>query len=423
MSDPITATPSGQPPVNAGANAGANKPTRVGAADLETALMEASTAAANPPEASTPPAQGGPDPEPETPQPGTSGEIQTPETPPAEGEPQPAQGGDDQTALSQTGDAELDAALAPLTPAMRKHVATVSALLGDNALTPGEIPRIGQLLHERHELSQTIAQLTQERDELKTQVESGSRAGSAGATAGGSLPPEVVSLKSPGEVLARKNQLQNVIRSANNALIKHPNGNVANSDGEPKWKFGNQEFTREEIADEITNCQVVLDALPDRLQQLQAQQQLTEARKQYQQQTRSNYPWLTDPQNPRTKAVQQVLRDIPALAQTADPEYVAAIIVEGRKVLEAEKAARSNGHGNGRPAKAGTPNPLGVPALAGSGARPAGKVPVGKPHTMSGAALPTPGEAMKRFQATLPKPGERVTTAKLEDVLAALPPR
>lgn len=406
LSENTTATPSGQTPVNAGANAGA-KPTRpVGVADLEAALMEASTAATNP-DASTLPAAGGPEPELETPQLETTGQLETPETPPAEG--QTAQGGDDQTALSQTGDAELDAVLAKLTPAMRKHVANVSQLLGDNTITPGEIPRIGQLLHERHELSQTIAQLQAERDDLKAQAQAGSAGGGGGGAVG--IPPEVIALKSPGEVLARKQQLQNVIRSANNALIKYPNGNVATTDGDPKWKFGNQEFTRDEIADEITNCQAVLDVLPDRLQQLQAEAQLTHVRQEYQKQTRANYPWLADPQNARTKAVQQVLREIPALAKTTDPEYVAAVIVEGRKVLEAEKAARGNGktHGNA--------------ATTGGGTRPQGKVPTGKPHTMSGAALPTPSEAMKRFQAVLPKKGERVTNQKLEDVLAALPPR
>lgn len=397
-----TASPAGQSPVNAGANNGVNSPTpaRVGTADLESALMEASMAAVTPDDASPPPAAGSPELGAETPPPEEAGQTSEP-TPPAEGD--EPQSGEDQTVLSQTGDAELDAALGQLTPAMRKHVVAVSQLLGDQTLSAGEIPRIGQLLHERHELSTSIEQLTRERDDWKSRAESGQP-----AEAGSGMPPELAALKTPGEIVARKSSLQNVIRSANNALLKYPQGNQANAAGEPVWKFGSQEFTREELADEITQCQTLLDALPDRLQQLNQETVLASRREQFRAQTRQDFPWLADAQNPRTQAVQKALSgEFAFLKNGVNPEYWAAVIVEGQKALAAERAARNSRNGH-------APAPA-IPAR--------GKVQPGKPHTASPATPPTPGDAMKRFQAVLPKAGERVTTQKLEDVLAALPPR
>lgn len=369
--------------------------------------MEASAAPVNPEDASPPPAAGGTGNPPETPQGDDPGQNLSAENNPPDAEGANAPGdGDPQTVLSQTGDAELDSALAGLTPAMRKHVVTVSKLLGDGAISSGEVPRIGALLHERHELSQTVTQLKGELEAAKAAPAAVPESASASP-----LPANVAALKTVGEVIARKNTVSQIIRQASNALLKFPNGHAQDANGEPVWKFGKAEFNRADLADEITGLQEELEVLPERAQQLHQTAQLDQQRRQLQTQTRKQFPWLADPENVRSKAVAKVLEDMPSLKGTVNPEYWAAVVYEGRKVLDAELAARQNG-GNANGSN-GSGHAAGQP--------PKGKVPTGKPHSPSPATPPTPSDAMKRFNAALPKAGERVTAGKLEDVLAALP--
>ena len=392
----ITATPSAVPPVNAGGQDGALSLDASDAA-LDTALMGVLTGASK---TQTPPlpAAGNPDAAPAPSQDGDPGQVEPEGTPTTDGEPEgEPKVEDDGKVLSQTGDAELDAALNDLTPAMRKHVVEVSKLLGDT-VKPGELPRIGQLLSERHQLAETVATLTRERDEALQKAEAGGTPASATGTV--ALPENVAKLKSIGEVRARAVTARDSIRAIEDFLEENPEGG----------EVGGRTYSKKEMVQLKRQWQDELEALPQRQEQLQQTERFTQAQAQTRRQVLADYPWLNDPQHPVTSKIADAIKAVPLLKTTVAPEYWAAVLIRGKQAMDAELAQRKT-KGNG-----------GSPAVT-PGVKPVGKVPARNPHAGGGGATAQPGKAMDRFRSALPKKGEKVTDDVMEAALSALPSR
>lgn len=342
----------------------------------------------------TPPSSATDDPPPDAapPQPGTDGEP-TEETPATEGEPQGEPGGADENVLSKTGDAELDAALAALSPEMQQHVADMQTELARQVATgtlkPGQIPRFTELLRERHEMAQALSESNRERDAALQKAESAPAANAPGAA----LPEEVAALKTQGEIKARTILARDSVRALESWLRRNPSGGEING----------RTVSLEEAEQKLAGWQTELDALPERSAQLQAHAAQQEQRTEISRIARQNHPWLADADHAETKAVREFLKRNPNV-----DELTAAALVRGFKSLNAEVVARNGKNGHG------TPKPLAQ--------KPQGKVPLGKP----GAG--TPGAArvvqpMERFKAVLPKAGTRVTEDHLETALANMPGR
>lgn len=409
-----TASATTPAPVNAGAENAAQTPApgaRVSMADLDNALMGAMSQAA-PDDNDTAP---------ELPAPGSPADDQTlpPEVAPGnEPEGSPDGGGDGGTepsgepegepsggatdVLSSTGNQELDAALSGLTPAMRTHVVSLAGKLKDGSLRNGEVPRIGQLLADRHAMAETITQLTRERDEAVASASADAPARQAGA--GPTLPDEIVKLKTYGEVVARQQLARENLREVQRALRRvGPDGTYTANAGTEAAKT----YTLEQLEAAETRWQGEVDALPTRAVQIQEDAKVARTQAEARQQLGEAYPWVNDPESAQMKAVQARLKQAPWLRNFASPEYAAHVWNLGEKAAAAERAGRQAG-GNGNGAN-GNGN--------GRVQRPIGKVQPGKPHTPSSNAV-QPSDAMRKFQASLPKPGARITSKTLEETLA-----
>ena len=240
----MTTTPSASPvqpaSVNAVAQNGDNSPpARVGTADLESALMGALAPAAVKPDEPLPPdTTSGPAADPVAPGDDATGKNPLePEPSTADGPPEGgAEAGDeDETVLSQTDESD------PVKAAVQK-------------VSTGMQRRINKLTAETHLLAETVQKLTQERDEAKQAAES-----QPAPEVAGTLPGEVAKLKTVGEVKARQTNVQAIVRNANAALVKYPNGTgPVNEAGEPTWRFGDSTLTREQIGDALEGYQAEL---------------------------------------------------------------------------------------------------------------------------------------------------------------------
>lgn len=389
------------PPVNAGGQTAVPITTDA----LELALMGAASPAPVSPTEEAPTPGAPPDPaNPDAPSAGveTGNEITT--EAPTDGEPGDTPGatddGEDKQVLSQTntGDAELDAVLTGLTPAMRAKVVEVGRLLESGALKPGEVPRIGQLLAERHEMAESISTLQKENEELKTARETGGDTPPLQST----LPPEVAKLKTVGEVKARAVLARQSVRALESFLLRNPEGG----------EVGGKVLAREEIVDKLDYWKTELDALPDRAEQLQTQADAQAQLQQFNNVARQNHPWLNDPENAEAKAVREFVKQNPGTTLLS-----AAAYLRGLKSLENEFKTR-NGQANGN-GKAAVKAPFGTAARGDT--RPTalqGKVPLGKPHAPNGSAAPKPVP----IKFIPPKPGTRITEDHLENALLAARP-
>ena len=344
------------------------------------------------------PTAGDPSAAPAAPPTDENGQTDLEQTPSAEGEPETTpEANDGQTVLSQAETEALTAELGKLTPAMRRHVLEVGRLLESGQLQKGEVPRIGKLLADQHALAETVQTLTRERDEALSKVE-----GRESRVEGQTLPEGVSKLKTLGEIKARQTNVRATIRTVEDALTRHPQGNAeADANGEPRWQFGNQSLTRAQIADGLQGFREELDALPERAEQIQQQAQFQQARIQARAKIVADFPYLNDPENPDTKQAQQLLKTDPNLSKYAHGDYLALALARGHRELQAEKAARQKTGGNG----------AGKPTLT----RPVGKVPAKLPHAPAG------GVAARGNAAAFvpPKPGTRINSNHLEDALLA----
>ena len=394
-------------PVNAGGI------TAVSEDALETALMGAfAPASPKPSEPPPPPAAGDPDEATAPPPSYAPGQTTDPAGTPAEDAPtdgEPPAEGEGQTVLSQTGDSDLDAALAGLTPAMRTKVVEVSQALAAGTLKPGEIPRIGQLLAERHEMADTITTLQKENEQLRSNPpERGLQAASTT-----DLPESVAKLKSVGEVRAAVDLNKRVARAINKHLqlrsADAPETVYDTQTGQPAnvEADGKRYRSKEQLVDELERATDELEALPQREAQIAQGEQIRSSHAQLQGQLLKRYPHLTNPEHAETQVYRTALA-LPVIAQHPGGPLIAYKLARGHAIVQAEMAAAN---GNGKPV-------FGTPPRPGTPLR--GKVPLGKPSAPAGgAAPPKPGKT--RFNP--PKPGDKVTESHLENALLALPRR
>lgn len=374
---------------------GVSSPARVTGTDLENALSRLGQPAVpeNDPTTSATAA------DPETPVAPAASEPGQDNLHPAESPEGESPEGEPENVLSQTDNAELESALAGLTPDVRKHLLSLAAE------KPGEIPRIGKLIAERHQFVETIGELQGRIEQLEQGAQ---ESGPALAQANG-LPPNVARLKTVGEVKARISQVRAIAKNAQKLLMEKPNGDVEKqlASDPDKWTVGGQQLTREQLIEAWQEATSEAEVLPEREAQIQSQSRLAEVQAQAREQAFADFPWLKDPEHPETKAIAATLKQVPGLKQTPIPEYWAAVYNRGVKSMQEELATRKSGKANGA-----------VPVTV----RPAGKVPLGKPHSVAnGASAGRAPQGLQAFRNSLPKPGAKVKGADLERALAALP--
>lgn len=388
MNSQIPASTSAAAPVNAGANDVGN-PLDAGDAALEQALMGVLPGALKTSDTPKSSATDDPAAEPAPLQPGEPGEDSTKATPATEGEPEGEPEGADKNVLSQTGDTELDAALAALTPEMQQHVAELQTEIARQVvagtLKSGQVPRFTELLRDRHEMAAALSESNRERDEALAKAEASTRPAAPVA-----MPETVARLKSLPEVKARGVELRGYIRSLERYLTQNPEGG----------EIGGKPVSAAELRETIWRHQDELDLLPERAEQIETQAAQTQRLQEISKVARQNHPWLNDAAHAETKTVRDFLKKNPGV-----DELTAAALVRGLKSLEAEVTAR-NGKTNGT-----------KPTLT----RPVGKVPLGKPHAGGGVATGRAVAPLQKFKAALPKAGEAVTEDHLESALANLP--
>lgn len=330
-------------------------------------------------EAAAPDAAPDPTPEPTTEVDAGSNDFSSDETPQAveTGETPETPGPDEPPKTDPALSTDLNQKLAALSPAEQK-----AALDLVSTLQPGEIPRIAKLVAQRHQLEATVEELQAKLEAAETQAPV---AAPAGAPA---LPEAVLKLKTLEQVAARQDTVTEWLDGIQDALDANP--------GPPETPVDlgdGKERTRQQLIDLRGQLRGEAKALSSRASQLRAHSQLKATQAQFTAQTRKDFPWLTDPQNPRTQAVQAALNGpFAVLRNTTNPEYWAAVIVEGQAALTTELQRRA------KPA----------PATA-----PAGKVNAGKPHAANGAAAAPARPGLKTLLENHTKVGSRSSFAEL----------
>jgi hypothetical protein len=282
--------------------------------------------------------------------------------PPDEGGSDPNKEPDTTDGASSTGqqenspsDSDFNQAFKSLNADARKHLLEMAKAVANGDTSLGELKR-------GHKLTSQIEELKQEIEKLK---DAGAEPGAPdGSRSTG--PATVGKLKSVQEVEARIELAEKSAWELEKFLRRNPEGGV----------IGEQQYTVDQIEGAIEGWRAELKALPKRAAAIQQQQQFSDQQAQVKSRVLQQFPELADPEQATAKAVRQKIAAAPFLKQFASPEYAAMIWIEGERVLNARAAARNSANGaNGKP---GTVAP----------AKPAGKVPLGKPHAAPGGSAP-----------------------------------
>jgi len=357
-----------------------------------------------------------PSPAPET-EPGQ--ETLPAETPPEP--PDPSEGGEGagtgepETVLPESDNAELTQALAGLSPTERQK-----ALELVKALPPGEIPRIAKLVSKVHTAEQTIEAQAKRIEELETKGETPPT-----ATGASPLPTNVAKLKSLAEVNSRLDVVEGNANALQDFLDANPGDkntvyDLTSGEAVQAEPDGKRFATRQQIVDQKAALRAEAKALPKRAQEITRQAQFNQAKTEARAKIVADFPYLSDPENPDTKAAQQLLKSDPVLNSYAHGDYLALALARGHRELQAEAAARKgNGHGKINGNGNGNGNgktPFGTPATGASQLR--GKVPLGKPHAPAGVAPPRAADGAN-VKTALEAHGKNGSRSSLAEVISA----
>ena len=264
-----------------------------------------------------------------------------PETEPAaEGEnPETAEAEDDD--LSQSQDSELNEALKGLNADARKHLIEAAQAVQNGETTLGQLKRQLKLGRQENE------ELQQLREKVKA-LESQPPVTSAPPN----IPPTVAKLKTVEEVEQRQETAESSIRAIEDFLEENPSGGMV----------GDKEFTRQELIARKRALQDELKVLPKWSAQIVAKQQFSQQQAEARKQIVKDFPVLNDPEHPDTKMAREFLKN-PLVQSNVAADYMALALARGHRELQAELVKRKAGTLTAKPA-----------------AKPAGAVPVGKPH-------------------------------------------
>jgi hypothetical protein len=309
-----------------------------------------------------------------------SGKDLQPETAPSDET--PADAGTDsedeqQNVLSQTEDTELTEALTGLNADARRKLIEIAKSVKSGDETIGGVKRIHKLTSELEELRAKVTEMEQ----VSTRDTAPEK---------GPLPKAIESLKTLKEVEARSRTAEENAEAIQDFLDANPGS------ADTTYTINGQEFTRQQLIAQRAQWRSELKALPKRAEQLTQAQQFQQQRQAVTEQIRRDYPVLNDGEHPETQAVRQMIRD-PKFADVPNAEYLALALLRGHTSLQAETAARRKG-------------------VTSTPAKPAGKVPVGKPHTPSTGAASRVKEAGPSVDSVLDrvkKDGSRRSFAEL----------
>lgn len=271
---------------------------------------------------------------------------------------------DDSQIPNDSPAAEIEAAMDGLDESQRSQLLDMLKDVKEGKANWGDLKRghklIGQYAEQLNELKEQIAQLTADKEVEATVTPTATNA---------PLPAKLASLKTLEQVQERMDLAVGHAEALQDFLDENP------GDANTVYTIGDQELTRKQLIERKQSWRAEAKALPKRYQEIQGQQQFTQAQAEARKQSFTDFPWLKDPEHPEAKTIAQTLKDVPSLKNTLTPEYWAAVYQRGMKAMQAELAARKNGgaHGVTRPTT-----------------RPTGKVPLGKPHSggANGAARP-----------------------------------
>lgn len=246
--------------------------------------------------------------------------------------------------------------------------------------------------------------LVQQLESLRNEIESLKGGGNATSqrdedtrpAAASAMPAEVARLRTVDEVRSLVDVLDSRIEFAEEFLHANPDGGLING----------EQFTRAQIVEQKREWKKQKNAAPARIEQIREQATFTAQQSAAKRQIATDFPQLNDPEHPDTKVAREFLKD-PRINGQVNGDYIALALATGDRVLKAELAAR-------RGAPAGQRGAVGAAKAGANGARPQGKVPLGKPHTATGSAAARPAEG--NLQAAMDahrKEGSRLSFSKI----------
>lgn len=298
----------------------------------------------------------------------------------AENQPAAANEAVTETDLSQPTETEASATepalppeLAELPDDIRDQLIELAREVKEGKTNFGEVKRGHKLASELRELEARLEEL---------------QARPASPSAPANLHPEIAKLNSEGELAAKRAELRSLVKECRT----YANGYTG--------RDGN-EVTPEQVAAIRAEAENKLDDLNERAVQLQQQGQVRQQQAAIEQQVRKIAPEVFDQRTAAYKVFEQVRKDVGHLPNR---DYAAAAFALGDQLLQARL------------------KPAAKPAAPA--AKPAAVIPKGKPAAGGGTgAPPKPDAAKARFEAVLPKPGQKVGERELEALLSAMPSR
>lgn len=274
-------------------------------------------------------------------------------TPPVESD-EPGQISDPAQAAAETGESPPEGDVE--TPEAAADENEESSVPADPKHKNGAQARIDRLTAEKTSLVTALAEAQARITDLESTVASAPAPGVRQP-----FPETVAKLKTVEAVQTRLSAVETDVEALSDFLDTNP------GDADTAYTIGEQQFTRKQLVERRAQLRIEAKALPQRAQEIANAAQLSTAQASARKQVLADYPWLADSEHPDTKAVQEVIKAMPAFKQTPSPEYWAAVVVKGQQALNAELEARKG------------KKTVGL-------ARPAGKVPLGKPHTAANGA-------------------------------------
>lgn len=231
------------------------------------------------------------------------------ETPAAEADEASSEQGEN--VLSQA-DQETQAQLAALAEAIKGP---------DGKVNIGEVKRIKDLLKEKSGLTQQLQALEAKVAEL----ESG-KAAEPHPVDPGAINP-LANLKTEQDLRKAKRQMHEVLEFAE----ENPNGGT----------FRGQEFDEAQVRELRRDARRALDIwLPERGEQLAQETVFRQQQTLHRQTFLKQYPQFADPENPDAK-VAATLAKSPYIQQQPNPDYIAAALAIGDRVLREQAAAKA----------------------------------------------------------------------------------
>lgn len=244
-------------------------------------------------------------------------------------------------------------------------------------------------LKQGHKIAAKYQGELQKKDERIAELEAGG--GVPPLPGAVQLPEPIAKLKTLPEVQSRFNAV--------NADIEAITDFLDSNEGGPDAQYemaGGQQYTRKQLIDARANLKAEAKLLPQRAQQLQTETNMAGVRKEAQATFAKDFAWAGDPESAPMKAVNERLKTDTWLQAFPAKEQAA----HGYNIADAATTAEKAFHKKDLKAAAAATRQLMAqlpwltkmltsPEYAGASARPqarpAGKVPLGKPHQGGGA--------------------------------------